>query len=344
MTSSIQFGIKLKLDGTGQFVGEVTVAEQAIKKFSDGTTKSLNQAAAATDRLSDNLGRIGHYASGALVLLQLGQGVTDVLRLADAYSTLEARLRVASEGFGNAAQAQNALFRIANAARVDVSSLAETYGQLARGAAEAGVSQQQLIGITETLAKAVALSGGSAESARAALTQLSQGLASGQLRGEELNSVLEQTPVVARAIADGLGMPIGALREYAAQGKLSAEQVLQALERSKNVIEQQFAQLPRPSAARSRSCATTCCRPSATSTRHPPPPRWSRTLSGWPRVSGLQALLFHDFCNHGASTCNRPLDANCISVFGLEDPQITPPLSERGVIRGLFRNCAHSGW
>lgn len=244
MSSNVKLGIQLKLDGSGQFVGEVTAAEHVVKRFGQATARSLDDASAATARLGDSLGRVGQLAAGAFAALQLGQGLGDVLRLADAYASLEARLRVASAGFGNAAQAQEAIFRIANAARVDVASLAETYGQLARGAGEAGVTQQRLVGITETLAKAVALSGGSAESARAALTQLSQGLASGTLRGEELNSVLEQTPVVARAIADGLGLPIGALREYAAQGKLTADQVLQALERSKDRIEQQFTELP----------------------------------------------------------------------------------------------------
>lgn len=241
---NVKLGIQLKLDGSGQFIGEVTAAEQVVKRFADTTARSLDESSAATARLTDGLGRIGQYAGAAFAALQIGQGAADVLRLADSYASLEARLRVASDGFGNAAQAQNALFSIANAARVDVASLAETYGQLARGAQEVGVSQERLIGITETLAKAVALSGGSAESAKQALTQLSQGLASGQLRGEELNSVLEQTPVVARAIAEGLGLSIGALREYASQGKLSAEQVLQALEKSKASIEQQFAQLP----------------------------------------------------------------------------------------------------
>ncbi|MCX8018692.1 MAG: tape measure protein, partial [Rhodocyclaceae bacterium] len=98
------------------------------------------------------------------------------------------------------------------------------------------LSQQQLLSLTETIANAVTVSGASAQASQAALTQLSQGLASGVLRGEELNSILEQTPRLARALADGLGVGVGALRQLGEQGKLTADVVMQALQSQQQVL------------------------------------------------------------------------------------------------------------
>ncbi|WP_273704154.1 tape measure protein, partial [Candidatus Accumulibacter vicinus] len=101
-----------------------------------------------------------------------------------------------------------------------------------RAGGELGLSQSRLLTVTEAVGNAMTISGGSAQSMQAALVQLGQGLAAGTLRGEELNSVMEQTPRLARAIADGLNVPIGKLREIGAAGVLTAEQVIEALERS----------------------------------------------------------------------------------------------------------------
>ncbi|WP_373224516.1 tape measure protein, partial [Proteus mirabilis] len=85
------------------------------------------------------------------------------------------------------------------------------------------LSQQKVAELTETVSKAVAISGASTTAAQAALTQFGQALASGQLRGEELNSVMEQTPALAKAIADGMGVSVGELRKKAQDGEMTIE-------------------------------------------------------------------------------------------------------------------------
>ncbi|WP_373224514.1 tape measure protein, partial [Proteus mirabilis] len=85
------------------------------------------------------------------------------------------------------------------------------------------LSQQKVAELTETVSKAVAISGASATAAQAALTQFGQALASGQLRGEELNSVMEQTPALAKAIADGMNVSVGELRKKAQDGEMTIE-------------------------------------------------------------------------------------------------------------------------
>lgn len=83
----------------------------------------------------------------------------------------------------------------------------------------------------------MAISGASATAAQAALTQFGQALASGQLRGEELNSVMEQTPALAKAIADGMGVSVGELRKKAQDGEMTIEKVIQALERAADSVD-----------------------------------------------------------------------------------------------------------
>src|SRR5690606_2746970 len=102
----------------------------------------------------------------------------------------------------------------------------------------------RLLGLTEAVNQAVKLSYASAASGEAALFQLGQGLGAGALRGEELNSVMEQTPRLAQSIADGLKVPIGSLRELAKQGKLTTDVVIEALEDQADVLAKEYGRVP----------------------------------------------------------------------------------------------------
>ncbi|MDQ8784882.1 tape measure protein, partial [Acinetobacter baumannii] len=95
--------------------------------------------------------------------------------------------------------------------------------------------------LTETVSKAVAISGASAEAADAALVQFGQALASGTLRGEELNSVMEQTPALAKAIAKGMGITVGELRSVAAEGKITSQEIVKALRNVESDVDALFA-------------------------------------------------------------------------------------------------------
>ena len=95
---------------------------------------------------------------------------------------------------------------------------------------------------------AIITSGASATEASAGLIQFSQGLASGTLRGDELRSVLEQLPRLARAIADGLGITVGELRELGSAGALTGEQVLRAIQSQAGQIAKEFAEIDRTAA------------------------------------------------------------------------------------------------
>lgn len=186
---------------------------------------------------------MGGFAAGGIV--ELARGIIHasgaMVQMADTAAQMRQQLSLASGSAREAEFAYDRLMKIASSARVEVSGLAQTYAQVSRATGELGISQDRLLRVTETLSKAITISGGSAQSAQAAMVQLSQGLASGTLRGEELNSIMEQTPRVARALADGLGVGIGALRQMGQDGELTAERVVMALEKASKAIDAEFA-------------------------------------------------------------------------------------------------------
>lgn len=166
------------------------------------------------------------------------------IAIADEISTLNARLRLVTRSQEDFNRAQVALFDLAQRTRSSLGETIDLYTRIAQATKDAGVGQETLLQIVETINQAVQLSGASAQAANAALVQLGQGLGSGTLRGEELNSVLEQTPALADAIAKGMGITRGELRQYGEQGKITAEAVIAALQRQRDEVRSQFEQLP----------------------------------------------------------------------------------------------------
>jgi tape measure domain-containing protein len=165
-------------------------------------------------------------------------------RYVDAAKQLEAQLRLATRESGNFAQAQEDVRRIAQASRSDIEAVGNLYATIQRSARELGISQGEAARMTETITKAFQISGATAEEAAGGLRQFLQGIQSGTLRGEELNSVLENAPRLARALADGLGVTIGQLREMGAAGQLTGEAVTEAILRASEAIDSEFRQIP----------------------------------------------------------------------------------------------------
>lgn len=200
-------------------------------------------AAQATESAGGSFGSLGAaagLAARALAAIGIANLASDFIRLADASTNIASRLTLVTTSSAELVAVQQQLFAVAQSARVSYVDLAGTYTQMARATQELGVSQRDMLAITKTISQAVTISGASASSAQAALTQLSQGFAAGALRGEELNSVLEQTPRLAQAIAQGLGVGIGQLREMGKAGELTAEAVLGALQKSAPQVAEEF--------------------------------------------------------------------------------------------------------
>lgn len=243
MAGDIQFGIRIKLDGSGAFVAEVDQASEAVNRLGKKAKDSASEATSSVESLAGSLRGVGKTAVGAFAFVGLSAAVGKFIQLADASAQLQSQIKLVTSSAQQQAEVYQRLLTTANGARVGVSELATTYAQLARATGDMGISQDRLLKVTETMSKAITISGGSAASAQAAMVQLSQGFASGTLRGEELNSVMEQTPRLAQAIAQGLGVSIGQLRAMGAAGELTAEKVLGALERSAGAVAKEFGQV-----------------------------------------------------------------------------------------------------
>ncbi len=194
-----------------------------------GLRRISSQASDLASSIKSAIGSFGATLAGVLSVREFFQAADGVTRLNNA-------LRLATGSASEASLAYSSLFAIAQRSRVGFLELGDTYARIARATDQLGLSQQELLSITETIGNAITVSGASAGAAQAALLQLGQGLASGALRGEELNSVLEQTPRLARALADGLGVSIGKLRELGKEGKLTAEAVIGALQSQQSVL------------------------------------------------------------------------------------------------------------
>ncbi len=198
--------------------------------------------------ISTQLQRIQQIATVALGGSYVGGLAKSVADTADEFKNLQARIKlVTGEGplFQEAFQGVTDIALRTNSALDDTGTL---FARLAKAGQDAGKSaqsaQRDALQLTETINQSVQLSGGAAESSKAAIIQLIQGLQSGVLRGEEFNSVMEQAPRLAQAMANGLGVTTGELRKLSAQGALTAETVMGALRGQADVVAAEFAKLP----------------------------------------------------------------------------------------------------
>jgi tape measure domain-containing protein len=169
----------------------------------------------------------------------------ELIQLADAWNQMNARLKLATTGQQEFAVAQREVFEIAQRTGAPIEQIGTLYGKVAQAVRMMGGEQSQALQLTEMIAQALKLSGASAQQSEAAMLQLSQALAAGVLRGEEFNSVTENAPRLMQALSEGLGLPIGALRKYAEEGRLTADVVTKAWISQKDKISAEFAQLPK---------------------------------------------------------------------------------------------------
>ncbi|OYZ37353.1 MAG: hypothetical protein B7Y31_09560, partial [Novosphingobium sp. 16-62-11] len=151
------------------------------------------------------------------------------LDIADQAKNLDAQLRLATSGFGTFSQASEDVRRIAADTRSGLSETASLYGNFARATKELGGSQDAAARATETFAKTLKISGADANQAASATLQFGQALASGALRGDELNSILEASPRLARLLTESMGTSIGAIKQLGEEGKLTSDVLFRAL-------------------------------------------------------------------------------------------------------------------
>ena len=227
--------LELGLD-QAKFQTALTNAQNRLQSFSAKTSKYLNNIEQAANSINNNTrlmfwADIGSRTGGAFSMLT---------QYADGYTEIANKLRLVESTGVDGAKGMQSIFDISMQTNQSVQATSDVYQRFAQNAKQLGISQAQVASLTETVSKAVAVSGASAQSAQAALFQFGQSLASGVFRGEEFNSVLEQTPGLAQAIARGFGVSIGELRKMAAAGELTMDKLIPALEKAKASVDEQF--------------------------------------------------------------------------------------------------------
>jgi tape measure domain-containing protein len=215
-----------------------------MKKVGTEGKRAGSTASAGMDAMSKQIKTLKRQMVGFLGVWASISTMKGIVRLADEYKEVNARLKLASRSQEEYLSNQELIFQLAQDTRTQLAGTVDLYARISRSTKELGTSQLKRLKVTEAINKSIKISGANSESANAAIVQLGQGLASGALRGEELNSVMEQTPRLAEAIAAGMGVSLGQLRQLGAEGKITAETIIQALLSQSQVIDEEFKQLP----------------------------------------------------------------------------------------------------
>jgi tape measure domain-containing protein len=204
----------------------------------------VNRNVSKLEKNVANLRALGNVFTGLFGASQAIGFAQDVARIADEWNNVAGRLKLVTDNSEELEQVQDDLYQLSQRTSSSYKATADLYSNIRRNADQLGLSNKELLDLTESINKSIQVSGTSSASAEAAITQLNQALGSGVLRGDEFNSIMEQAPRLSQALADGLGVPIGALREMAQAGELTADRVTKALLDQKEVIDREFGELP----------------------------------------------------------------------------------------------------
>lgn len=214
----------------------LTQSMKAAESAASVAAAAKDEAAAATKRLQEqeNMAQSVTNSLTSSVLRLVAsyvsiQGLKKAVDLSDSLVSMRARLDRMNDGLQTTQELETMIYQSAQRSRGSFTDTMDLVSQLGTMAGDAFSSSKEIVQFAEQLNKQLALSGASGSSAQAAILQLEQGLASGVLRGDELNSVMEQAPALAKSIADYMQVSVGQLRELGSQGQITADIVKNAL-------------------------------------------------------------------------------------------------------------------
>ena len=229
------------LSAAQQMAAAAAEAAADAKEDATAATKSLSDAQTAAQNVTTSLtGAVVRLAASYLSI----QGLKKAVDLSDTLVSSRARLDRMNDGLQTTKELEDMVYAASMRSRGDFMDTMGLVSQLGTMAGDAFNSSREIVQFAEQLNKQLALSGASGASAQAAILQLEQGLASGVLRGDELNSVMEQAPALAKSIAEYLGVGVGQLREMGSQGQITADIVKNALFSAAEETNAEFAKTP----------------------------------------------------------------------------------------------------
>lgn len=228
---------------------DVKQAQDALNQFNnsaDDVPKKAERGAVAFAKWKNPL-----VTASALIytIKNMLSGLSSVRDVADSFTLSMARIGLVSEGLNDnmytTAELQDRILRSANRSRSDYEATANAVGRLGLLAGDAFSSTDEIIAFTEAMNKAFKVGGTGPQEAASAMYQLTQAMGSGRLQGDEYRSIIENAPMLARAIADYVGVSQGELKELASEGAITSDVIKNALFNSAGDIEEKFKQLPK---------------------------------------------------------------------------------------------------
>lgn len=205
-----------------------------------GLEKGTEKTNRAVKGMSSGFKALGGIIAAAISI----EATRRILMLADSMSMLDARLKMASRSTSEYVKNQQNLVNIANQTGTSYEAIIGLFTKMTMASGDLGATNEQVTQLVDTLSKVNVAGGVSAEGAATSMMQLSQALGSGVLQGDELRSIMENNAVLARSIADGMGVSVGHLRRMGADGKLTSKEVFNAILSQSDSINKKFEAMP----------------------------------------------------------------------------------------------------
>lgn len=235
---------------SGSFQSEVARAQRTGSDFyrtMESGGKKAAQATRDTQRsisdLNSQLATVKANATGLAGAFAGAFATHQLIQFADTWNQMNGRLKLASTGTDDFTASQRTLMEISQRTGTSLEANTNLYSRIAQSLRAAGYASSDVAKVTETIATSLKLSGASTEEASSVITQLSQALGSGVLRGEEFNAIMENGGRLAKLLADGLGTTVGGLRNMANNGELTTDKIVPLLT-NVGLLRKEFETLP----------------------------------------------------------------------------------------------------
>jgi len=199
--------------------------------------ESVNNIQTSVEKTTQSFANIGKLAAAGLAAFGSFQAFT---KLSDEVTNLNNRIKTATNTQKEYTVALAGVKAIAISSRSGLSEVSSLYGRIAINSKELGINQRDTLRVVDTVSKALKLNAGSAAESASAILQFGQAIGAGALQGDELRSLLENAPPLAKAIADEFGVGVGQLKKLGEEGKLLSSRVLKAILNRQDEINSKF--------------------------------------------------------------------------------------------------------
>lgn len=231
---------KLKAYMTETQTGARNLREKFRAAFS-GVRSDTQQMALDFDKAKKKFFSLRNMVAGYFAMAAGGS----MMKVADDWASVDARVKLATKSAQDHKHALEEIFALSQRSGQDYLASADLFSKVSRSADDLGLGLDDTLNLTEIIGQTMTIGGGDKGAQEAALMQLGQALGSGALRGDELNSIIEQAPRLAQAIADSFNVPVGQLKDLGKAGKLTSKELAQGLLKQADKIKKEFDLMPK---------------------------------------------------------------------------------------------------